>query len=189
MTKNPPERQISLESLAEGCAPRIVTLRNCQKRWGGGLSNLMQKKHQQRISAERSFGWSVRVGGRAVRGEVFVCEVWGEVLGDFGLVLLGHSEQINEKLQQKLQPKIPTALHSKTDENSGNDFMMRFCKGTHAPGKRCSASCQTRDWGRDNSFWGPPVIWHCPWWHDCWSWWQRQSYCCLSRSTQSEDDW
>ena len=33
----------------------------------------------------------------------------------FGLVLLGHSEQ--KELQQKLQPKSPTPLRSKTCEN------------------------------------------------------------------------
>ena len=29
-SKNPSERQMSLESLAEGCAPRMVILQNCQ---------------------------------------------------------------------------------------------------------------------------------------------------------------
>ena len=32
--------------------------------------------------------------------------------------------------QQKLQPKLPTGLHSKTGENSGINEMMRFCRGT-----------------------------------------------------------
>ena len=65
-----------------------------------------------------------------VRGEV--CgEVFGEFFGEFfGLVLPGHSEQT--QLQQKLQPKTPTTLHSKANENSGKNFMMRFCRGTPA---------------------------------------------------------
>ena len=59
-----------------------------------------------------------------VWAEVFG-EVWGEVCG---LVMLGHSGQ--KKPQQKLQPKSPTALGSKAGENSGENFMTRFCKGT-----------------------------------------------------------
>ena len=66
-----------------------------------------------------------------VQGEVFG-EVCGEVFHEvFGLVLLGHWQQ--KKLQQKLQPKIPMTLHSKTGQNSGKNFPTRFCRGT--PGK------------------------------------------------------
>ena len=66
----------------------------------------------------------------AVRHEVFG-EVWGKVFGKvFGLVLLGHSEQ--NVLQLKLQRKIHTALHNKIDENSGRNFVTRFCRGAPA---------------------------------------------------------
>ena len=77
-------------------------------------------------------------------GEVFG-EAFGEVFGAvFGLVSLGHSEQIS--IQQKPQPKSPKPLRSKTGENSGKNFMTRFCRGTRqrvalvkrAPSKTCA---------------------------------------------------
>ena len=73
----------------------------------------------------------------AVRSKVFG-EVWADVFGEvFGLVLLGHSEH-KKKLQQKLQPRKPTALHSKSGENSGKNFIARFCTGTLANDRRTS---------------------------------------------------
>ena len=47
--------------------------------------------------------------------------------------------QGRKKFSKKLQPKIPTTLHSKTGEYSGNNFMTRFCRGNpaktyHPPG-------------------------------------------------------
>ena len=54
-------------------------------------------------------------------GEVSVLE------GGSGLVLLGHSEQ--KKPQQKLQPQIPMALHSKTGEISGKKLHDEVLQG------------------------------------------------------------
>ena len=71
----------------------------------------------------------------AVQGEV--CrEVFCEL---FGLVLLGHSEQ--KKLQQKLQAQSPTALHSKTGENSGKKPQDEVLQGEPPPPPRVLELC------------------------------------------------
>ena len=65
-----------------------------------------------------------------------------EVLGEVCILEGGSSERSSWQIfrtgfvgtfrAQELQPKTPTPLHSKAGENSGRDFLTRFCTGTPA---------------------------------------------------------
>ena len=68
------------------------------------------------------------------RRKILTKELWGWGGGGKNLILmflLGHLEQ-TKKLQQELEAKSRTALHSETGENSGKNFMTRFCRGSHS---------------------------------------------------------
>ena len=80
---------------------------------------------------------------RGVLGEV-LGEVWGKVFGEVFRACSAGTFRAN-KHQQKLQPQIPTALHSKTGENSGKNIMTRFCRWTLT---KASMKSETRLVGR-----------------------------------------
>ena len=77
------------------------------------------------VSAERSFGWSLRSVGRSFWQSLgrSLGRSFGEV---FGLVLLRYSVQ-NKNFKSFTSPKM--ALHRKAGENSSKNFMTRLCKG------------------------------------------------------------
>ena len=92
------------------------------------LLTLPRSPHPENILISKGFLQSEVLGkvyvleGGGVRGEVFG-KVRGEVFGEVsGLALLRHSEQ--KKVSARLQPEIPTALHSKRGESSWKNFSM-----------------------------------------------------------------
>ena len=87
-------------------------------------------------------------------GEVFLLkggspdEVFGKVctkvFGEVSRLVLLRMYRAKE-IQQNFHPRNPTALHSKIGENSGKNFMTRFCKGTPANCKGQAQKSQLSD--------------------------------------------